>query len=290
MAPWVSGAEMDRCNAARSVVVPIAARKPRGPSDQNASVPAARKPALSLHPDAPAVVPLARSGGSPGSPAPSTAPNATSSGRGRPGSPVGGTTKRLFDIVVASVSLLIMLPLLVMVAALVFSQGGGRVLYRHRRIGYAGKPFGCLKFRTMVSHGEEVLARHLAEDPAAAREWTETRKLRNDPRVTPIGRLLRESSLDELPQLVNVLAGDMSIVGPRPIVVEEIERYGAHFEAYEACRPGITGPWQVNGRSNCSYAERIALDVAYSASWSIVRDCGIILKTPRIVVARTGSY
>jgi exopolysaccharide production protein ExoY len=231
------------------------------------------------------VVPLTRSSG-----LPLAVPEADPAPRGRADRPVGGITKRSFDIAVALVSLVIMLPLLMILAALVFLQGGGKVLYRHRRIGYAGKTFDCLKFRTMVPHGDQVLARHLAEDPAAAREWAENRKLRHDPRVTSIGRLLRGSSLDELPQLLNVLAGDMSIVGPRPIVAEEIERYGADFEAYKACRPGITGPWQVNGRSNCAYEQRVALDAEYSASWSIVRDCGIILKTTRVVMERTGSY
>jgi exopolysaccharide production protein ExoY len=156
---------------------------------------------------------------------------------------------------------------------------GGPVVFAHRRIGWNGTVFRCYKFRTMVGDAEDVLARHLAADPAAAAEWAATRKLRDDPRVTPLGRLLRKSSLDELPQLLNVLKGEMSCVGPRPIVAEELARYGADAAAYLSVRPGVTGAWQAGGRSSVGYDARVALDRAYVQGWTLWRDVTIILRT-----------
>ena len=146
------------------------------------------------------------------------------------------------------------MPLLGVLAALVRADGG-TVFYRHRRIGAGGRMFDCIKFRSMVLDADGVLRRVIAEDPAAAAEWAETQKLRDDPRITRIGRFLRRSSLDELPQLFNVLRGEMSLVGPRPIVQAEVARYGDDIEYYYAAKPGLTGLWQVSGRSDMSYAQ-----------------------------------
>ncbi|CCD95830.1 Exopolysaccharide production protein exoY [Bradyrhizobium sp. ORS 375] len=203
--------------------------------------------------------------------------------------PTGGDFKRLMDILIAVSALLILTPLLIMVAAFIRLSTGDSPIFGHERIGFRGRSFRCLKFKTMVSNGDEVLARHFAEFPEARAEWEAERKLRHDPRVTPLGRVLRSSSLDELPQLINVLAGSMSIVGPRPIVAAEIERYGEVFGSYRSCRPGITGLWQVSGRSNCAYEQRVALDHAYAREWSVMRDCWIICKTVVVVVRREGS-
>jgi exopolysaccharide production protein ExoY len=203
--------------------------------------------------------------------------------------PVGGEFKRLIDVIIALSALLILLPLFAMIALLLRMTTGESAVFGHERVGYRGKSFRCLKFRTMVSNGDQVLADHFIRFPAARAEWDTARKLRDDPRVTAVGRVLRTSSLDELPQLINVLMGSMSIVGPRPIVGAEIERYGEAIASYQSCRPGITGLWQVSGRSNCAYENRVALDHAYARQWSIVRDCWIIWKTVGVVVRREGS-
>jgi exopolysaccharide production protein ExoY len=164
------------------------------------------------------------------------------------------------------------------------------VFYRHRRIGLNGADFDCLKFRSMVANGDEVLARHLAANSEAAREWEETRKLKNDPRITPLGSNLRKTSIDELPQLVNILRGEMSFVGPRPIVTAEVPKYGACIDQYLSARPGLTGPWQVSGRNEVDYTTRVELDRNYIESWSFWRDLAIIVKTARVVVSARGSY
>ena len=204
-------------------------------------------------------------------------------------SAVGGVTKRCFDVVLAATALAILLPAFLFAAFLVWRGDRGRVLFGHTRIGRRGAPFRCLKFRSMASNAQEVLANLLASDPAAAREWAETHKLREDPRITPIGRILRVTSLDELPQLLNVLSGQMSLVGPRPIVADEVARYGTSIASYRACRPGITGLWQVSGRSDCSYAERVAFDAHYAANWSLWLDLKIVARTVFVVLARKGS-
>ncbi len=193
--------------------------------------------------------------------------------------PVGGVTKRSLDIGAASIALFLLLPLIVIVAIVVRVGVGAPVFYRHRRVGLHGREFDCLKFRTMVADGDQVLQRHLAENPEAAREWKETRKLRNDPRVGPVGRFLRKASLDELPQLINVLRGDMSCVGPRPVVPEELAQYRCHVRHYLSGRPGITGIWQISGRSSTSYRTRVILDTLYVRRWSFARDIRILLLT-----------
>lgn len=197
--------------------------------------------------------------------------------------------KRLLDVVGAIVLLLVAAPLMLVVAALVRSDGGPAI-FRHRRIGARGKPFYCLKFRTMHIRAREMLQKHLETDAAARREWEASYKLRNDPRITRTGRFLRRTSLDELPQLFNVLAGEMSLVGPRPIVREEIPRYAGEFAFYAYCRPGLTGLWQINGRSDVDYAQRVDFDRKYVIGWTIWRDLMIIMITPKVFFVKSGAY
>lgn len=195
------------------------------------------------------------------------------------GSCIGGGGKRAIDVVLAAFGLAVLAIPMLIVAMLVRSTMGGPAIFRHVRIGFGGTPFECLKFRTMVADSEAALARHLAENPDAAEEWRTTRKLKDDPRVTWLGRALRMSSLDELPQLFNVLRGEMSCVGPRPIISDELELYGADAEQYLKARPGLTGLWQVSGRSSLSYPERVALDAAYVNAWSMKQDLEIMIRT-----------
>jgi undecaprenyl-phosphate galactose phosphotransferase len=202
--------------------------------------------------------------------------------------PVARATKVAFDLVVASVALVILAPLLVLIAASV-SLDGGPVLFGHKRIGAGGKIFTCLKFRSMAVDGDRILQRLLADDTAAADEWTRTQKLRIDPRVTWIGRILRKTSLDELPQLLNVLRLDMSLVGPRPIVSMEIPKYAEDIAYYYETRPGITGLWQVSGRSDTTYAQRVRLDSWYVKNWTIGQDLAILFKTIPAVVSGRGA-
>lgn len=197
--------------------------------------------------------------------------------------------KRSFDIGVAGTALFLLIPLLLLIGLLVWAGDRKAPIFRHLRIGRGGRHFGCLKFRSMVTNGDAVLHAHLTANPAAQREWDETHKLTHDPRVTPLGLVLRKTSLDELPQLVNVLRGEMSLVGPRPIVSAEIERYGSAFITCFSVTPGVTGLWQVSGRSNCSYDERIALDLDYATRWSFSRDISIMLRTIPAVLAQRGS-
>jgi exopolysaccharide production protein ExoY len=198
--------------------------------------------------------------------------------------PVGGRLKRSLDIVVALLALIAILPLMIVIALLIRRTGGGPAIYAHERVGYSGRTFPCYKFRTMVRDADATLASHLASNPEAAIEWRETQKLRNDPRVTPVGRLLRKSSLDELPQLINILRGDMSCVGPRPVTVGELERYGEYVRDYLSARPGLTGRWQVTGRSSADFPTRVSLDKQYVRNWSLLSDLAILAKTPLAVV------
>ncbi|MBS7542940.1 sugar transferase [Ancylobacter oerskovii] len=185
----------------------------------------------------------------------------------------------MIDVSLALLGLMVLALPMLAVALLIWMTMGGPVIFRHVRVGFGGLAFECLKFRTMVADGDKVLARHLAENADAAEEWKQTRKLRNDPRITWLGRALRLSSLDELPQLFNVLRGEMSCVGPRPIVVDELDLYGAEAEKYLKARPGLTGLWQVSGRSTLAYSERVALDAAYVSDWSLLKDLEIIART-----------
>ena len=205
-------------------------------------------------------------------------------------SPLGGIAKRAVDLTIASLALIPFLPLIALVCAAIAFFEGTPVLYRHPRVGYGRRPFLCLKFRTMVADADEILRHHLQSSPVAAREWAQSRKLKNDPRVTVVGAVLRKFSLDELPQLINVLRGEMSIVGPRPIVADEVIMYGADARYYFMARPGLTGPWQVGGRNDESYKDRVALDRAYVENWSLWKDISIMIKTVPVVLNSKGSY
>jgi len=207
---------------------------------------------------------------------------------GKPG--VGGQIKRAFDIVTASLILLGLAPLFFFLAAFVKLTGPGPIIYRHRRVGRKGQCFTCFKFRTMFVDSESRLQLLLEADPIVREEWDRNRKLKNDPRVTPFGLILRKSSTDELPQLLNVLRGEMSLVGPRPIVPEELARYGQRVNLYLSSRPGITGSWQISGRSDCDYDKRIELDTEYVSNWRFSTDLFILVRTLRTVILRKGSY
>jgi exopolysaccharide production protein ExoY len=193
--------------------------------------------------------------------------------------PIGLASKRVIDIILAVSGIVLLAPLLIICFVVTVVTSPGPVLFRHRRMGFKGKYFDCLKFRTMVTDAPERLRKLLESDPLAAAEWTANRKLRHDPRVTVIGAILRKSSLDELPQLFNVLKGDMSIVGPRPVTEDELVRYSSAVNAYLACRPGITGLWQVSGRSTTTYNKRIACDAFYARKWSMTLDAKILIVT-----------
>jgi exopolysaccharide production protein ExoY len=200
--------------------------------------------------------------------------------------------KRAIDLTIAAALLVFILPALVVITVLVAADGG-TVLYAHERVGRGGRRFGCLKFRSMRPAAERLLVEFLASDPVARAEWQATRKLRRDPRVTRVGRVLRATSLDELPQLVNVLRGDMSLVGPRPVVQEELDEHYAPAAAaadYLSVRPGITGPWQVSGRSDMTYRERVALDCAYVRNPSLRTDIALLASTVVVVLRRRGAY
>jgi exopolysaccharide production protein ExoY len=197
---------------------------------------------------------------------------------------------RVLDVAIALLALIFVLPLMAVIALAIFLQDGGPILFSHRRIGRGGKPFYCYKFRSMAVDAEARLAGLLARDAAARIEWELNHKLRNDPRVTPLGLFLRRSSLDELPQLLNVLQGTMSLVGPRPIVDAEIPRYGKRFRHYCAVKPGITGLWQISGRNDVNYRTRVAMDCLYAKSQSPALYLWIVVVTIPAVLSRKGSY
>jgi exopolysaccharide production protein ExoY len=204
--------------------------------------------------------------------------------------PVGLSSKRLLDVAIALSAILLLAPLLIICFTLTAISSRGAPVFRHRRVGFNGKHFSCFKFRTMVPDASERLNRLLEADPAAAKEWQTSRKLRHDPRVTAIGTILRKSSLDELPQLFNVLKGDMSIVGPRPVTEDELAYYAAATTAYFSCRPGITGLWQVSGRSTTTYDKRIACDTFYARNWSMALDVRILVITIPALLSSDGAY
>ncbi|CAE6812627.1 hypothetical protein R70006_05834 [Paraburkholderia domus] len=208
-----------------------------------------------------------------------------------PGLPVRKSdfTKRALDIVGASALLLTLCPIFLVIGCVVLSDGGP-AFFGHTRVGKGGRPFRCLKFRSMVPKADVVLAQLLATDASAREEWNRDFKLKNDVRITSVGRFLRTTSLDELPQLWNILRGDMSLVGPRPIVNEELERYGADAYYYLSVRPGLTGLWQVSGRNNIDYPSRVALDVTYVKERSTLLDIGILLRTFKVVFDGRGAY
>lgn len=196
---------------------------------------------------------------------------------------------RMLDVLIALLALLFIAPLLLLLAAAVRSDGGP-ALYRQERIGRDGKVFNCLKLRSMVIDADVRLNMLLEQDEAARAEWERDHKLRVDPRITGFGRFLRKSSLDELPQLINVVRGDMSIVGPRPIVAGEVTRYRGYFRYYCSVRPGITGLWQVSGRNDVSYRRRVACDVVYAKARCMPLDIKIIAATVPAVMFARGSF
>jgi len=191
----------------------------------------------------------------------------------------GGQIKRIFDVFFASFVILLMLPLFIIVAVLVKITDPGPVIYKHIRIGLWGRRFTCFKFRTMVVDSDQIRT-----------EWDRNQKLIKDPRVTPVGQFLRESSLKELPQLVNVLRGDMSLIGPRPIIPSEMPRYGDRLGLYLSARPGLTGAWQISGRSDCGYDKRVELDANYVSDWRFSTDLSILVQTVGAVIERKRSY
>jgi exopolysaccharide production protein ExoY len=197
--------------------------------------------------------------------------------------------KRLLDILIVCSFLPCLLPLLLIVAVIVRISSPGPILYRQRRIGRFGREFELWKFRSMYVNSDEILRNHLQANDEAAREWAQSRKLKMDPRVTRLGNLLRRASLDELPQFINVLAGDMSLVGPRPIVSAEKAQYRDAYFFYASARPGLTGLWQVSGRSDLTYHQRVALDEAYIRSWNLALDIQILWRTARVVCQSKGA-
>ena len=197
--------------------------------------------------------------------------------------------KTITDLTISTLLLALLLPLVIMLMLCVWLEKPGPFFYRHKRLGRNGKEFFALKFRTMYPNSEGVLEEALSRDANLRKLWQEHRKLPNDPRITKVGRFLRRSSLDELPQLINVLRGEMSLTGPRPIMAEEIPEYGDRFAFVNQVRPGLTGLWQVSGRSRLTYAERVEYDVYYIKNWSFWLDMYILLKTPAAVLDFSGA-
>jgi exopolysaccharide production protein ExoY len=198
--------------------------------------------------------------------------------------PIGNQLKRVIDFVLALFVILLLSPLLTFCYLAVLSTTRRDPIFRHRRVGFGGRCFDCYKFRTMEEWSQDEFLAHLDKNPSAIGEWLTTHKLTNDPRVTPLGSVLRKSSLDELPQLFTVLKGDMSLVGPRPITARELGRYSGKALTYLSCRPGITGLWQISGRSSTSFRRRVTCDVFYARNWSLWFDLEILIKTPLAVM------
>jgi Undecaprenyl-phosphate galactose phosphotransferase WbaP len=198
--------------------------------------------------------------------------------------------KRFIDLSFVIVGGIIVLPWLLIFALLVKISSPGPVLYGHTRLGLNGRQFKAYKFRSMVVDAEEQLEIMLESNPKIREEWEATHKLKNDPRVTAIGRFLRRTSFDEFPQLINILKGEMSLVGPRPVVKDEVEKYGEDFDRIFSVKPGLTGLWQVSGRSDTNYAERVAFDTYYLQSWSVWLDLWILYKTFGVVLRGKGAY
>ena len=203
--------------------------------------------------------------------------------------PLYAPAKRILDVLGTIVLALVFSPLILAIAVMMRREGGS-IIYKHRRIGRDGRAFECLKFRTMVPNAEQVLRDVLERDPAMRAEWVRDHKLRCDPRVTTLGRFLRRTSLDELPQLWNVICGEMSLVGPRPVVREELLRYGRNVRTYLSAKPGITGLWQVKGRNDTDYRRRVVLDTYYVRNQNLLLDLYILFKTTRVVLGGSGAY
>ena len=204
--------------------------------------------------------------------------------------PLNRFIKIVFDYTLTIFGTIAISPILLAVAIWIYKDSPGPVIFKHTRIGKDGKPFPCYKFRSMCVDAKEKLAELLEKDPEARAEWERDFKLKNDPRITKSGAFLRKTSLDELPQIFNVLRGEMSLVGPRPIIQEELERYGEHAADYLMVKPGITGMWQVSGRSDIDYAERVSLDSWYVRNWSVWIDILLLWRTIKVVAGRKGAY
>jgi len=204
--------------------------------------------------------------------------------------PLPRVMKRLMDLALIAIALPLLLPVFAVIAVLIKRNSPGSVFFCQKRIGRNGQPFYAWKFRSMVQNADVALAEYLAVNPEAQAEWDLNHKLRNDPRITRIGKFLRKTSLDELPQLWNVLRGEMSSVGPRPIVDAEISKYGENFDLYAKVKPGITGMWQISGRNHTSYGERVEHDAFYSRNWSPFLDIYILARTIKVVLLREGAY
>lgn len=199
--------------------------------------------------------------------------------------------KRAFDLTVSLLGLLVTSPVFLVIALLVKITSPGPIVFAHKRVGRGGREFPAYKFRTMYRDSKERLEKILANDPAARAEWEKSYKLKNDPRITPLGKILRATSLDEIPQVFNIIFGHMSLVGPRPVIMEEIEKYyGDSRDYYYSVRPGLSGLWQVSGRSNTDYAFRIETDAWYVQNWSLWLDIIILFKTVPAVLKREGAY
>ncbi|MDD3288221.1 MAG: undecaprenyl-phosphate galactose phosphotransferase WbaP [Alphaproteobacteria bacterium] len=197
--------------------------------------------------------------------------------------------KRSFDVLASGAALVALCPIMIAVAIAV-KLDGGAAMFGHKRLGMNGKTFNCLKFRSMIVNSDSFLQKYLGENLEARAEWNKDQKLRNDPRVTKIGAILRRTSIDELPQLINVLKGDMSLVGPRPIIIAETDKYYSDIAHYYRVRPGITGLWQVSGRNDVTYARRVQMDSWYVRNWSLWHDIAIICKTFPVLLNRSGAY
>lgn len=204
--------------------------------------------------------------------------------------PIPRIVKRITDLAAVIAGGVFVLPLVALIAFLIKLTSSGPVIFGHERIGRGGRRFKALKFRTMYKDADKVLQQHLENNPQLREEWEKDHKLKNDPRITLVGRLLRQTSLDELPQLWNILRGDMSLVGPRPIVEAEIPKYAAKFSLYTRVVPGLSGLWQISGRNNTTYAERVRLDEYYVRNWSPWMDLYILARTVKVVIAREGAY
>ena len=204
---------------------------------------------------------------------------------------IDNLVKTLFDYTLTVIGTVCISPVLVYIAYRIKQEDPGPVFFAHERIGKDGKPFPCYKFRSMVVNSQEMLQKYLAENPAAKEEWERDFKLKDDPRVTPIGKVLRRTSLDELPQIFNVLRGEMSLVGPRPVIQEELDKYyGETAKLYCTVKPGITGLWQVSGRSTIeNFDDVVKLDLEYIDNWTIGLDIKILLQTIWVVLTGRGS-
>jgi exopolysaccharide production protein ExoY len=205
-------------------------------------------------------------------------------------SPLARLKKRAFDVFVASCALAFFAPLMVLISIALLIQDGRPIFYKHKRIGLGGQPFLCWKFRTMARDSEQRLRQLLESSEACRQQWHTNQKLDQDPRAHRTGALLRKSGLDELPQFLNVIRGDMSVVGPRPIVLDEMARYGKNARYYLALRPGITGLWQVSRRSDTSYDERVGFDVRYCKTWTIAGDIAIMVRTVAVLLTTHGNH